>query len=467
MRACMLLASAGAGALALVALVASPAAASPPAALHCGQTLTHSVTLEADLVDCPGDGLVIGADGITVDLNGHTIDGVAPSGCEPSASTTVGIDNGDGYDGVTVEDGTITQFDEGFSAGSETTGMSDSHIHHLTLSDRFGGIGLETGAGPAAIARNLVDHNVVSGVPCGGGIAVTGGQDNRLADNDIENVAVVGIFDVGDHGDVIAHNRIARTGHHGVYVFASTASRVLGNVLTETDRDPNHRGDGIRIEFSSNAVVTNNRLTRVDDFGIVVNGCFIGCDPAHPQVPTGIRVERNTLDQTGDGIILINTDDDLVRGNSVTGAGSFGDPASFGLGVLLDGVSDTIVRANAIADGGRGIGPGIVVGIPPEFGPSPRPVSGNVVARNRVTRQHADGILVAPVAQDTILTRNIADDNAADGIHVLSPATTLRRNIADGNGAFGIEAVPGVIDAGGNEASGNGNPAQCTGVVCG
>jgi hypothetical protein len=456
-----------AGALALVTVLAGPAAASPPAELHCGQTLTHSVTLQADLLDCPGDGLVIGADAITVDLNGHTIDGTAPSGCEPSANPTLGIDNGDGYDGVTVEGGTITQFDEGFSAGSETTGMSDSHIHHLTLADRFGGIGLETGAGPAAITRNLVDHNVVSGVPCGGGIGVTGGQDNRLADNDIENVAVTGIGDVGGHGDVIAHNRIARTGHHGVYVFSSTASRVLGNALTETDRDPNHRGDGIRIEFSSNAVVTDNRLTRVDDIGIFVNGCFIGCNPAQSEVPTGIRVERNTLDQTGDGIILINTDNDLVRANSVIGAGSFGDPGSFGLGVLLDGVSDTIVRANAITDSGRLIGPGIVIGIPPEFGPSPRPVDGNRVARNSVTGQHADGILVAPVAQDTILARNTTSHNAADGIHVLSPATTLRRNTADGNGAFGIEAVPGVTDAGGNTASGNSNPAQCTGVACG
>jgi parallel beta-helix repeat protein len=93
-------------------------------------------------------------------------------------------------------------------------------------------------------------------------------------------------------------------------------------------------------------------------------------------------------------------------------------------------------------------------------------VDGNVVAHNLVTGQHADGILVAPVAQDTILTRNIANENAADGIHVLSASTTLGHNTADGNGAFGIEAVAGVIDAGGNEASGNGNPAQCTGVVC-
>ena len=63
MRTCVLFA----GALALVAALAGPAAALTPAAGHCGQTLTPSVTLQADLVDCPGAGLVFGADGITVD----------------------------------------------------------------------------------------------------------------------------------------------------------------------------------------------------------------------------------------------------------------------------------------------------------------------------------------------------------------------------------------------------------------
>ncbi|HEX5923678.1 MAG TPA: hypothetical protein VFY45_07585, partial [Baekduia sp.] len=60
---------------AALAVSAGPASASASTTVHCGQTLTHSVRLANDLTDCPADGLVIGADGITVDLNGHTIDG--------------------------------------------------------------------------------------------------------------------------------------------------------------------------------------------------------------------------------------------------------------------------------------------------------------------------------------------------------------------------------------------------------
>src|SRR5204862_977171 len=43
----------------------------------CGGTITADTTLVSDLTNCPGDGIVVGADNITLDLNGHTIDGDA------------------------------------------------------------------------------------------------------------------------------------------------------------------------------------------------------------------------------------------------------------------------------------------------------------------------------------------------------------------------------------------------------
>jgi hypothetical protein len=41
----------------------------------CGDTITVSTKLVKDLVNCPNNGIVIGADNITLDLNGHVIDG--------------------------------------------------------------------------------------------------------------------------------------------------------------------------------------------------------------------------------------------------------------------------------------------------------------------------------------------------------------------------------------------------------
>src|SRR5215216_7509934 len=43
--------------------------------LRCGDTITTDTTLDSELVNCPNNGIVIGADNITLDLNGHRIDG--------------------------------------------------------------------------------------------------------------------------------------------------------------------------------------------------------------------------------------------------------------------------------------------------------------------------------------------------------------------------------------------------------
>ena len=60
--------------------------------------------------------------GITVDLNGHTIDGVATQieDCDVSPFGSAGIQNSGGYDGLTIKNGTLQQFFSGFNAGSDT-----------------------------------------------------------------------------------------------------------------------------------------------------------------------------------------------------------------------------------------------------------------------------------------------------------------------------------------------------------
>jgi parallel beta-helix repeat protein len=438
--------------------------------VHCGQTLTQSITLANDLTDCPGDGLVIGADGITVDLNGHTIDGaVTQSDCNFPANPAGGVVNS-GFDGVTIANGTVQQFDGGIRA----TDVNDSRVHDLNVRDnRFGGIDLEASFAPGAVTvvGSRVDHNVVSGVRCGSAINLFNGQGNRFDHNRVRD-AQTGISvccGAATDANVIENNSIANIANLGILVFAAGVAHVERNDLT----DIGSGGDAcaaltncIGIEIggdSSRTVVKDNAITRAQNAGIDVGTCF---ECGVTQLMTDVRISGNTLTSTGDGIFLVDTDRDVVTRNTVTGAGSSGSPSAFGLGVLLNGVSDTRVSRNTITDGGRGIAPGIVIGLPSEFNPSPRPVNGNVVVRNTVSGQHADGILVALVARDTTLARNTANGNANDGIHVLSPLTTITRNTADDNGAYGIEAVPGVTDGGHNEASGNGNPAQCAGVAC-
>ena len=72
----------------------------------CGETITEDTTLTADLDCTTTDGLIIGADNITIDLNSNTVTGVTCNGC-------YGIDNTNGFDDVTIKSGSIVGFNHG------------------------------------------------------------------------------------------------------------------------------------------------------------------------------------------------------------------------------------------------------------------------------------------------------------------------------------------------------------------
>ena len=84
----------------------------------CGETITADTTLDSDLVDCPNNGIVIGADDITLDLNGHTVSGNGErvKRCGRRESCDFGLLN-DGHDGVTVRNGSVRDFGTGVFVG--------------------------------------------------------------------------------------------------------------------------------------------------------------------------------------------------------------------------------------------------------------------------------------------------------------------------------------------------------------
>ncbi|MEV4091839.1 right-handed parallel beta-helix repeat-containing protein [Streptosporangium saharense] len=99
------LAAAGLGAATTAPALASPVA-SPETEVTCGTVVTSDLVLTADLV-CSGTALVVGADGLRIDLAGHTLRG--PDGVGS------GIEVGD-RDKTTVDNGTISGFASGISA---------------------------------------------------------------------------------------------------------------------------------------------------------------------------------------------------------------------------------------------------------------------------------------------------------------------------------------------------------------
>src|SRR4029453_11354474 len=104
---------------ALAAVVLSLCGAIPASANHvaCGDVLRADTVLDSDLTGCPADGLVIGTDGITLDLAGHTISGEG----------RVGVDNDAGHRRVTIKNGIV----EGFGNAVRLVGATENYIGGL------------------------------------------------------------------------------------------------------------------------------------------------------------------------------------------------------------------------------------------------------------------------------------------------------------------------------------------------
>jgi large repetitive protein len=158
--------------------------------VQCGQVLTSSVSVANDLSECPGDGLVIGATGITVDLNGHTLDGTGLG---------AGVLN-NGFGDVTITNGAVRDFDFGVLLGP---GTGENDVSHLSAElAQEAGIML-LGADPGNVIRS-----------------------NTFA----ENALALGLAD-GTEGAVVRDNAVGAGGGHGLEIIASRANTVERNTF--------------------------------------------------------------------------------------------------------------------------------------------------------------------------------------------------------------------------------------------
>jgi len=92
------------------AVMAAVIAPNPAGVLACDLTVTEDVKLDADLVGCAGDGIVVVADDVTIDLNGHSITGLRKE-------RTSGV-RASGVHGLTIKNGVIGGFERGIYLSS-------------------------------------------------------------------------------------------------------------------------------------------------------------------------------------------------------------------------------------------------------------------------------------------------------------------------------------------------------------
>jgi hypothetical protein len=270
--------------------------------VDCDDTITADLRLSGDL-DCIGtggrDGPVVGADGIDIDLAGHTIRGAS-----------VALENS-GFDDVTIHNGGLYAFgtalaldgasrnrirfvgagrrENPFTAPSTSTGVSiqggeANVVRHSNLQGES--LGLRATDSPGLV---VADSTGVSGAGSrGGGTAVlirgdlarvlrndvsasinVDGSSNRIVGNHVKAVGF-GIDVFAGHDNLIAENEVHDTtilpfmtdAGDGIIVRAeAVGTRLQGNVATS------NFDDGIDVR-SPTTRLRDNRADGNDDFGI-------------------------------------------------------------------------------------------------------------------------------------------------------------------------------------------------------
>ena len=383
--------------------------------VRCGQTLTSSTRLANSLVGCSGDGLVIGANNITVDLAGHGISGVNAAGSE-------GIAN-DGHRGVRVQNGTIANF---FLNGVGLRGAPRSAVSNLTIR-KIGAGGGENDASAGVLVKDspntLVTANTVT--------------------NDVSAFQSDGVDVLSSAGTTVSGNRIANNAWNGMFVLDSPGTRVIGNALD------GNQNEGIEVNFGSDGtLLAGNHAGNNVSSGLVVGAV------------SGARIEGNALTGNGEsGLFMFDLLNSRVSANRAGGNG---------VGIDLEGGQNGST-GNRIAnnDTSHNAHAGVVVA----NSANDNVIVTNVSNANQGGPDDGGGIVLFAVTGNTV-RGNVANQNRDVGIGVFedqpgdSTGNVLTANVANSNRNHGISAVDGTVDGGGNIAHGNTPPPNCLGVSC-
>ncbi len=263
--------------LAAVTLVDPSGAAVAAKQPKCGDKITKDTTLHKDLLDCPNNGIVIGADGITLDLNGHEIDGDGKpaAGCNPRKEfCDVGVVNF-GHAGVTVMHGSIREFGAGIDFGNAR------HTRLLGISASRGIVGIQLFGSSRILVRNCSGNRTTTDE--GAGIGVFDSRHVRILNSSFRDNAHVGIKPVGSTNGVINGNVVSDSGDEALLMeggegFQIRHNRLAGNGAGITLGPGSHNEitkndvtggrDGIRVETGHDNLVAHNEVVDTHRAGI-------------------------------------------------------------------------------------------------------------------------------------------------------------------------------------------------------
>ena len=259
-----------------------------PSVVSCGQTITVDTTLAANVGPCPspgpGWGIDIGADNVTLNLNGHRVFGANVPGEGPGVRIFRHV-------GVVVKSGTVDHFD----CGVLIEGGNGNTVTGLTAEDNIG--------------RN-------PGSVCGDGVAIESSTGN-LVEKSIARrngpFSGIGLYSLVD------------TDHPRTTTGVSSGNKLYLNTIYDNlaGRDPNHQtlstdNDGIRLENNS----VSNTITQNYVFHNGLDGISLFAGSGNNQLLYNTVQNNGTRDNArrGTGIIVFaRANGNLIQNNYVTG----------------------------------------------------------------------------------------------------------------------------------------------------
>jgi parallel beta-helix repeat protein len=269
----------------------------------CGDVITSDFKLMHDLGPCLGDGLIAGASGILIDLNGHTITG---DGIGLGGGVRIQSPHGD----VEVRNGTLTKFNEGVVLA----GTSNNHLWGLALVENNRGVDLAGFNTDNLIEKNEARDNA------GDGIRVDSSNGNIVQ----KNTVVGNVFGISvsnnAHDNLVTKNTVLE-GRAGFSFGISVFSNSDGNTV-EKNYVTGMAFEGIQVESrSDNTFVSKNTSNGNGTDGILVEG----------STPAGTVIEKNTTNDNGDDGIDTDSAAATITKNTADGNGDLGIEAVAGV----------------------------------------------------------------------------------------------------------------------------------------
>jgi parallel beta-helix repeat protein len=219
----------------------------PTTIASCGQVITRDVILLKD-IECPGVGMIVGTDGITINLNNHRLS--LANNTDTSRIPQVeeiGI-LVPGQKNITIKGpGIITGFDKAI----EFAGSERGYALDLKLTDNNIGLSLKA-SDEITIYRSFIEQNTI-------GIASQSSKDALIISNQVSQNTNEGIVLMDSNSFIIGANSLIGNGNIGIFLDVSSFNNTVSsnNILLNHAVDVSN-ADGIPIHISMNEYFENS-----------------------------------------------------------------------------------------------------------------------------------------------------------------------------------------------------------------